>query len=95
MLRKAGKDAGMASEALLRLSVAEKNEMLFQRGINFNDLPGWQKRGCGVYWREEEKEGFNPVTGEKVVAIRRRVRQEMELPMKEGYGEFVGGLLKE
>ena len=26
-----------------------KNELLFQKGINYNDLPGWQKKGVGVY----------------------------------------------
>jgi tRNA(His) 5'-end guanylyltransferase len=34
---------------------AEKNELLFQYGINFNDLPAWQKRGAGI---EELEEGM-------------------------------------
>ena len=29
------------------MSVSQKNELLFQAGINFNDLPTWQKRGIG------------------------------------------------
>jgi tRNA(His) guanylyltransferase len=62
------------------LSVAEKNELLFQNGINFNDLPLWQKRGSGLYWEEFERLAENPTTGEKVAARRRRVRRNLELP---------------
>lgn len=32
---------------MLGLSVSQKNELLFQYGINFNDLPNWQKRCVG------------------------------------------------
>src|SRR5688572_10797788 len=46
----------------LQLTVAEKNELLFQNGINFNDVPNWQKRGIGMYWEEYEKPARNPVT---------------------------------
>ncbi|MGI8554262.1 MAG: tRNA(His) guanylyltransferase Thg1 family protein, partial [Dehalococcoidia bacterium] len=49
-LRDEGKSAGAAQAMLLRMSVAGKNELLFQHGINFNDLPGWQKRGVGLSW---------------------------------------------
>ena len=33
-----------------------KNELLFQKGINYNDLPGWQKKGDGVYFKNAERE---------------------------------------
>src|SRR5215475_2013249 len=73
-LRKEGETVKSATNALLRLSVAEKNELLFKRGINFNRLPNWQKRGMGVYWEEYEKEGFNPKSGKATNAIRRRLK---------------------
>jgi tRNA(His) guanylyltransferase len=63
MLRKQGQSEKTATERLVGLSVADKNELLFQAGVNFNDLPRWQKRGCGVRWREVEKIGLNPTTG--------------------------------
>ncbi len=75
------------------LSVAQKNELLFQNGVNFNDLPLWQKRGSGLYWEEYERPAENPVTGEKVVARRRRVRRDLELPMKDDYSAFLHKLL--
>ena len=81
--------ARAASNFLLHKSVSSKNELLFENGINFNEVPNWQKRGVGLYWEEYEKRAFNPVAKEEVVAQRRRVKREFELPMKEEYGEFV------
>lgn len=53
--------------------IAFKNELLFQRGINFNDLPVWQRRGIGLYWKEYQKIGYNPITGQDVSTTRRDV----------------------
>ena len=44
MLRKQGKSVGEATKMLEGQSVAFKNELLFQNGMNFDKLPGWQKR---------------------------------------------------
>jgi tRNA(His) 5'-end guanylyltransferase len=88
-LRKRGISAKGASDRLLRLSVAEKNEILYQEGINFNDVPDWQKRGTGIYWEEYEKEAFNPKTKESVLAARKRLKINLNLPMKEEYNSFV------
>lgn len=89
MMRKEGQSQTAATEALVGLSVAEKNELLFQRGVQFNDLPLWQKRGMGLHWREVEKEGFNPRTQERVIALRRALHVELELPMKDAYDSFM------
>ena len=88
-LRKAGKSVTEATAALENKSVAFKNELLFQNGINFNDLPTWQRRGVGLYWEEYEKEGYNPIENKPVVTKRRRIKVNDELPMKEAYGEFI------
>jgi tRNA(His) 5'-end guanylyltransferase len=88
-LRKEGQSQSTATDALKMLATAEKNEVLFQRGVNFNDLPAWQKRGAGVYWGTFEKDGFNPTTGQPVKASRRRLKVDFELPMKQGYDDFM------
>ncbi len=88
-LRRDGLSVEEATTRLERVSVAEKSELLFQHGINFNDLPSWQKRGMGVYWEEYDRPGENPLTGEKVTARRRRLRRDLELPMGDAYSEFV------
>jgi tRNA(His) 5'-end guanylyltransferase len=94
ILRKENHAPKVATARLEGVSVAEKNELLFQRGINFNDLPNWQKRGVGVYWESFEKEAWNPKTGEQVMAKRQRLKVSMDLPMREEYSEFIVGLLK-
>lgn len=92
-LRKEGKTVADATAAIEGLTTAAKNELLFQRGINYNDLPRWQKRGAGLHWERYEREAENPKTGQKVLAARRRIRRELELPLKEAYDEFVRKIL--
>lgn len=94
-LRREGKSVSQATEALSGKSIAYKNELLFERGINYNDLPAWQKRGIGIYYREHEKEGMDPRTGGKVTAIRRGLFADMELPVGDEYRKFVVGFLDE
>jgi tRNA(His) guanylyltransferase len=88
-LRKSGKSVKEATQFLLGQTTASKNELLFQHGINFGKLAAWQKRGIGLYWENFEKTGVNPKTGEATKAIRRRIRTELELPMKEPYEAFI------
>lgn len=92
-LRREGKSVGDATNLLLRLSVGEKNELLFQRGINFNDVPTWQKRGVGLYWETYQRQASNPKTGEAVHAERRRIKIDLDLPMRDEYSAFVLSLL--
>lgn len=95
LLRRRGYTATAATDRLQGLSLAEKNELLFQEGgINFNELPLWQKRGSGAYWEDYEKSGIQPVTGQPVTALRRRLKADLELPMNEEYGAFIRALLK-
>ncbi|MBI5545630.1 MAG: guanylyltransferase [Deltaproteobacteria bacterium] len=91
--RKQGVDSALATNRLKGMSVAEKNEFLFQNGINFNDLPGWQKRGVGVHWRTFLKEATNPKTGEAVTTERRKLHVELELPLRDEYDTFVLSLI--
>lgn len=92
-LRKEGVSAEAATSELEGKSIAYKNEFLFQRGINFDTLPSWQKRGIGVYWSSFEKAGFNPLTGQEEIAVRRGLKVDLELPLREEYANFVEGFL--
>jgi tRNA(His) guanylyltransferase len=94
-LRKAGKSIKEATAMLENKSPAFKNELLFQHGINFNDLPQWQRRGIGVYWQQYEKEGYDPIKKEPVKALRRRIKVDLELSMKEDYGRFIRKIIRE
>jgi tRNA(His) guanylyltransferase len=93
LLRKLGQSVQEATNALVALPVSDKNELLFSNGINFNDLSTWQKRGAGLYWEIYEKEGLNPQTGSAVVVPRRRIKRDLELPLKDEYAQFIGALV--
>lgn len=88
-LRKEGKSVQEATRELEGKSVSYKNELLFSRGINYDDLPSWQKRGIGIWKENYEKDGFNPKTGETEKAIRTRLKVEYELPLGESYGKLI------
>ena len=89
MLRKEGASVRAATGQLKGQTVAYKNELLFQHGINFNELPAWQKRGIGLYWKQVEREGFNPIKKEKVVTLRRELTTDYDLPLGEEYAKFI------
>lgn len=83
-LRKEGQSKGQATKALNGLSVSLKNELLFKHGINYNDLPLWQKRGIGFCWEAFIRSG----------AERRRIKVDMELPIGNSYGDYINNLLR-
>ena len=91
--RKRGVPAAEATRRLDRMSISDKLDFVASFGIDFATLPAWQRLGIGVIWETYQKEGRDPRTGETVMASRRRLRQEMELPGGQAYGKFVGGLL--
>lgn len=93
LLRKEGQSVRQATSALNRLSVAGKNELLWQRGINFNELPLWQRRETGLYWQRYQKTGANPLTQEVVSTTRRQLTRNLELPMRDEYGALVRTLI--
>ena len=94
-LRKEGMDQNSVTSMLEGKSVSFKNELLFQKGINYNDLPTWQKRGTGVYHKEVQKEGFNPILQKKEITTRKEISADFELPSGEEYRKFVLGFLDE
>ncbi|GIG11610.1 tRNA(His) guanylyltransferase Thg1 family protein [Catellatospora coxensis] len=88
-LRKAGLSRTQATRTLDGATTSGKNELLYQHGINFNELPAWQRRGIGLWWETFERPGHDPVRGVDVTATRRRIRVERELPMKDAYRALV------
>lgn len=94
MLRKQGLSGRSANSKIEHLTTAGKNELLFENGINFNDLPSWQKRGVGCYWETYLKEGFNPISNQQVFTERQRIKVDLELPMYEEYSGFIRNLIE-
>ncbi len=94
MLRKEGIGKEEATKQLEGKSVSYKNELLFKKGINYNELPSWQKRGIGVYYTSLIKEGYNPIKQEKVQTERRELYTDYHLKLGDEYADWVCGLLK-
>ena len=94
-LRKGGMSADNAQERMSGISSGEKNEILFERGINYNNLPLWQKRGVGMYYRDEQRQGYNPKTKETTLCTRRALHVDMELPMGQDYAQLITAIVDE
>jgi tRNA(His) 5'-end guanylyltransferase len=93
LLRAQGRSVRAADAQLAGQSVAAKNELLFQHGVNVNELPAWHKRGVGLVWESYEKAALNPKTGAAVTAQRRRLALIEELPAREAYATWIEQLL--
>jgi tRNA(His) guanylyltransferase len=95
-LRERGFSAIESTKQLEGRSVSDKNELLFQYGINYNDVPVWQKRGVGFYYETVEKNSTHPMTGEEIVVLRNQLKVESELPKGDAYDQIVRkGLVKD
>jgi tRNA(His) guanylyltransferase len=89
LLRDKGKSAIESTQEIEGKSTAYKNELLFKNGINFNDLPSWQKRGIGLYWGNFVKTGWNPIKEEEVITPGRDIKVDIEIPMGNEYNKFI------
>lgn len=74
-----------AVRQLDRSTASAKSELLTRHGVTFDKVPAWRCRGVGIYWQAYEKEGYDPIMQRPVVARRRRLAINMELPMNEAY----------
>lgn len=87
-MRQAGDSARQAAAALNGSSTAKQNELLFRHGINFNDVPAWQRRGIGLSWQAYRKTGHDPRSGAAATATR-RLQVDDQLPMGDEYRAMV------
>jgi len=81
-----------AVEILENRKSDQLHDLLFKKGINISEVPSWQRRGLGIYRREVEVEGYNPLEDKKVVSSRSRAFINWELPLFDS--EFFNRLRK-
>lgn len=93
-LRKEGKTVAEATAGVNGKSITFKNELLFERGINYDKLPSWQKRGTGLWWETREKTGYNPIKKVEEKTLRKVLTTEYELPYGQEYSDLVKGFLE-
>jgi tRNA(His) 5'-end guanylyltransferase len=90
-----GMSAKKAAAQLKGMPAKSLHEMMHIRGFNLAMTPSWQRRGVLVYKKITEKEGFNPITQQTVMAERSAVTVDRDLPLftsPEGK-EFLGKLV--
>lgn len=86
--------SGKATSAMKGMHRDAKHEYLHNHGIHFGDLPDWQKKGVGLCWESYTKVGHNPITGQDVTAIRRRIKLEEHLPRNDEYQTYLEALIE-
>ncbi|MFA8020025.1 tRNA(His) guanylyltransferase Thg1 family protein [Bremerella cremea] len=92
-LRDQGESRRGATQQLNGLATSRKRELLRYYGIEFDQLPAWQRRGVGLYWKRFARKGTNPQTGDQVGTFRRSVYVEYELPSQAEYSWLIQQLL--
>jgi tRNA(His) 5'-end guanylyltransferase len=93
LLRHQGRSVAEATQALHRRSIAAKTELLARHGIVYDQLPGWQRRGSAVSWEVHARQGVDPRTGDGVVAHRRRLGRNLELPVRAAYRRWLADMI--
>ncbi|MFC0351978.1 tRNA(His) guanylyltransferase Thg1 family protein [Undibacterium danionis] len=88
-LRSEGVAPNVAQAQIAKLTLEQKCDLLSERGICFEDLPAWQKRGTGFYWQEQVSSGVNQKTGETVSVLRRALVKDEALPLSEAYRDYL------
>jgi tRNA(His) guanylyltransferase len=92
-LRRAGADVAEATARFAGAGPDEKRAFLAGRGVDYDTLPAWQRRGTGLVWESVEREAIDPRSGAAVVASRRRVTEVAELPAGADYARMIEDLV--
>ncbi len=79
-----------ANEKINGLGLSDIHELLFQNGINLNDVETWKKRGIGVYRKNKKVIGFNEKESKEQTSYRSFVHVDCNLPIfsKEFFNEL-------
>lgn len=82
-----------ANEKIRGLSLSDIHEMLFENGINLNDVETWKKRGIGVYRKNRKVVGFNKKESKEQVSYRSYIHVDcsLEIFSKEFLNKIFGG----
>jgi len=71
----------VAGEKLKNLNSSDIHQLLFEKGINLNDSPSYQKRGIAIYKTKKEISRINPKTNNKEQLYRNTFFIDKELPI--------------
>lgn len=71
----------IANEKIKGLKSSDIHNLLFDKGINLNNLPVWEKRGIGFYKKNKKIKGFNPKTNSDTISYRNYLFTDCNLEM--------------
>jgi tRNA(His) 5'-end guanylyltransferase len=71
----------VATEKISGLNLSDIHELLFQNGINLNDVSAWKKRGVGIYRKNKEIKGFNKKESKEQISHRSFIHVDCSLPI--------------
>ncbi len=86
-LVKEGMGEHEASKKLHGMKFEDIHEMMWQRGVNLGETPGWQRKGVIIYKKKVSKEGFDPIKQERATCLRTELTELWDPPVfnsKEG-----------
>ena len=86
-LVKEGMSEREASVKMHGMKFEDIHEMMWQRGVNLGETPGWQRKGVFVYKKKVAKEGFDPIKKERATCMRTELTELWDPPVfnsKEG-----------
>ena len=69
-----------ANDKIKGMKLNEIHELLFQNGINLNDIETYKKRGIGIYRKNKKVVGFNKKENKNQTSYRSYIYTDWELP---------------
>lgn len=80
-----------ANDKINGMNLSDIHELLFENGINLNDIETYKKRGIGVYRQNKKIVGFNKKENMNQTSYRTHVFADWELPIfNEGFFRDTG-----
>jgi len=73
-------DKAQAVKILNKKKSSAIHDILFEGGLNINNVPAWQRKGIGLYKKLVTINGYNPLKKEHVKSSRLRLYIDRDLP---------------
>lgn len=70
-----------ANDIINGMGLSDINELLFENGINLNDIEIYKKRGIGIYRKNKKIVGFNKKENKNQTSYRSYIYKDWELPI--------------
>lgn len=70
-----------ANDKINGLNLSDIHELLFENGINLNDVETWKKRGIAIYKKNKKIEGFNKKENKTQISYRSYIFTDLDIPI--------------